>query len=184
MANYGTTHRPVPTSPSPSITQEDESKNPTRKIRKQIQFTCPFDIPPTPESAAVRIVRNLGIYGLYYVIFVWTVLFITLVPKRKVSLIFLVAMTEVTFLYFLLLRALPESFLLHKIIDKRIVVFLLFIITAIQVILTGAGIHLLFTLSGTIPIVMVHAVLKITEDLVVNDQEGSATGELAQLALV
>lgn len=116
---------------------------------------------------------------MYYSIFVWTVLFITLIPRRKVSLILLVAMTEVTFLYFLLLRALPSSVVLHKIIGKRVVLFLLFMITSVELIVTGAFVHLFVTLSATIPIVILHAVLSKRDDVFVN--EGRGDGELVRL---
>lgn len=88
-------------------------------------------------------------------------------------------MTEVTFLYFLLLRALPSSVVLHKIIGKRVVLFLLFMITSVELIVTGAFVHLFVTLSATIPIVILHAVLSKRDDVFVN--EGRGDGELVRL---
>ncbi|KAL2478039.1 PRA1 family protein F2 [Forsythia ovata] len=181
MASYGTTtQRPATSSPSPTISRDDESEESTRKYLNSFQFTCPFNIPSTPESAAVRIIKNLAKFSLYYAIFVWTVLFITLIPQRKVSLILLVAMTEVTVLYFLLLRALPNSVVLHRIIDKRVVLFLLFMITSVELILTHAFIHLFATLSATIPIILLHAVLTKRDEVFVNE-EGRGAGELVPL---
>lgn len=179
MANYGTTtHRPSSTNPpSPRSSQNNEPKDSLRKNLYTISFSFPFNIPSTPESAAVRVIRNLEKFSLYYAIFIWTVLFIALVPQRKVSVIYLVAMTEVTFLYFLLLRALPDSVILHRIIDKRFVLFLLFVITAVELILTHAAVHLFIVLAATVPIVIVHAVLSKREDVFVNEE----TGELARL---
>ncbi|CAI9765136.1 unnamed protein product [Fraxinus pennsylvanica] len=185
MASYGTTtHRPATTSPSTSpsltISPDDESDELTKKYLNRFKSAWPFNIPSTPESAAVRIIKNLEKFSLYYSIFVWTVLFITLIPKRKVSLILLVAMTEVTFLYFLLLRALPNSVVLHKIIDKRVVLSLLFMITSVELIFTRAFVHLFVTLSATIPVVILHAVFSKRDDVYVIE-EGSGAGELVPL---
>lgn len=65
-------------------------------------------------------------------------------------------MKEIAFLYVMLLRALPNSILLHKITDKRLVFFILIIITGVELVLTRAAIHLLATLLSTIPIIFAH----------------------------
>ncbi|KAE9622098.1 hypothetical protein Lal_00032984 [Lupinus albus] len=179
MANYGTTHRIPTTSTTPSSTTY-EPKEPNEKKHSDFKFFCPFNIPLTSEASAIRIIKNLENLGLYYTLFVWIVLFITLIPQRKVSLILLVIMTYVTTLYILLLRACPNSEVLHKIIDKRFVLALLAIATSVQLILTKAGIHLAVTLACTIPIVLVHAVLWVSFDAF-EVEDGSVSGELAPL---
>ncbi|KAL3641369.1 dolichyl-P-Man:Man(7)GlcNAc(2)-PP-dolichol alpha-1,6-mannosyltransferase [Castilleja foliolosa] len=141
----------------------------------------PISLVKTPKdakSAAVRIVRNLEKFGLYYAILIWTALFISLVPKRKVSVIFLVSTTEVAFLYFLLLRACPNSAILHRIIDKRLVFFVLFVITAVMMVLTHAVVHLFVVLAATTPVVLVHAALSKMEDVIVKQAD---RGEMAHL---
>lgn len=122
--------------------------------------------------------RNIGSFGLYYTLFVWIILFITLIPKRKVSLILLVIMTYVTTIYCLILRAFPNSVVLHRIIDKRVVLTLLAVATAVQLILTEAGIHLAVTLASSVPLVLVHAVLWASFDAF---EVESAKGELVPL---
>ncbi|KAG8391491.1 hypothetical protein BUALT_Bualt01G0193200 [Buddleja alternifolia] len=171
MANYTTTtHRPSSTnSPPPPPGHDTKPDDPTRKNIYTLNFSWPFNIPSTPESAAIRIVKNLANFSLYYAIFVWTVLFIALIPKRKVSVIYLVAMTEITLLYFLLMRSFA---VLHKMIDKRFVLFLLFIVTAVEMILTRAAIHLFIVLGATVPLIVVHAVLSKGEDVFVNKEDG------------
>ncbi|KAJ1443642.1 Prenylated rab acceptor PRA1 [Sesbania bispinosa] len=181
MANYGTTQR-IPTSSTPSSTDDTyEPKGSHEKMYNDLKFYCPINIPLTAEAAAVRIIRNLGNLGLYYTLFVWIILFITLIPQRKVSLILLVIMTYVTSLYLLLLRACPNSVLLHRIIDKRVILTLLAIATAVQLILTEAGIHLAVTLACSMPIVLIHAVLWAGCDAY-EIEDASATGELVPLA--
>lgn len=182
--NYGTNaiHRLPPTASQPLsvATQADDSKASTRKNRNNFKLICPFNLPPTPEAAAVRIIRNLSYFGLYYVLFMWVILFIALLPKRKVSLVFLVVMTVVTCLYVLVLRLLPNSVVLHKVIDKRLVFALIVIVTAVEMVLTRAAIHFFVTVAAATPVVMVHAVLRVRDDLFVNE-ENCAAGELVPL---
>nr|XP_023889648.1 PRA1 family protein F3-like [Quercus suber]POE64513.1 pra1 family protein f2 [Quercus suber] len=180
MASYGTMQRPGTSSTSPPSTQPDDSKDSAHKKRNDFKLLCPFNTPISPEAAAVRIIRNLRYFGLYYTLFVWIILFISLVPRRKVSLILLVVMTIVTSLYLTLLRALPNSVVLHRIIDKRLVLSLLAIGTAVELILTRAAIHLVVSLACGIPIVLVHAVLRVSDDLFVGE-EACAAGELVPL---
>ncbi|XP_030967440.1 uncharacterized protein LOC115987964 isoform X2 [Quercus lobata] len=126
MASYGTMQRPGTSSTSPPLTQTDDSKDSARKKRNDFKLLCPFNIPISPEAAAVRIIRNL------------------------------------------------------RIIDKRLVLTLLAIGTAVELILTRAAIHLLVSLACGIPIVLVHAVLRVSDDLFVGE-EACAAGELVPL---
>ncbi|CAN4111885.1 unnamed protein product [Withania somnifera] len=161
MASYGAVvQRPSATSSDPpSQTQPDESK-----------------------QTAARIIKNLGKFGLYYAELVWIVLFISLIPQRKVSLVYLVAIKEVTILYLLLLRALANSVLFHWLIafDTRpIVLPLLSIGTCLALIFTHAGIHLLITLAATLPIILAHAILWIAEYCSLNEEINQVSVPLA-----
>lgn len=100
-------------------------------------------------------------------------------PERKVSVVYLVATTEVAFLYSLLLRALPDSVILHRIIDKRIVFFFVFFAAAVEMILTEAALHLFIVLAATVPIVILHAALSKMGAAAVNDE----AEELARLVV-
>ncbi|KAL2330102.1 hypothetical protein Fmac_017683 [Flemingia macrophylla] len=180
MANYGTTQRITP----PSTTDSDERyepKGPQEKFYSNFRFYCPISIPSTSEAAGIRIMKNMVNFGLYYTLFVWIILFITLIPMRKVSLILLVIMTYVTTLYILLLRAFPNSVVLHRVIDKRVVMALLAVATTVQLILTEAGIHLAVTLASSMPVVLVHAVLWASYDAFEIEDASSGRGELAPL---
>ncbi|PON58830.1 Prenylated rab acceptor [Parasponia andersonii] len=174
MANYGTVQRPSTTSPSPSTDHPYDPKDSTKKSQPEFNIICPFSIPTTPEAAAARITRNLGDFGLYYALFIWLGLFIALIPQRKVSLIYLVAMTYVTSVYLLVLRALPNSVVLNTVIDKRLVLALLAIATMVELILTRAAIHLFASLGIGVPLILVHAVLTIRDDLFVGEEATSA----------
>ncbi|XP_047161591.1 uncharacterized protein LOC124831598 [Vigna umbellata] len=182
MANYGAKQR-IPSSPPPPSSTDPNERQP--KGSQEIFYAnfrvyCPINIPPSSEAAGVRVMRNIGSFGLYYTLFVWIILFITLIPSRKVSLILLVIMTYVTTIYCLILRAFPNSVVLHRIIDKRVVLTLLAVATAVQLILTEAGIHLAVTLASSAPLVLVHAVLWASFDAF-EVETASAKGELVPL---
>ncbi|XP_061359716.1 uncharacterized protein LOC133303760 [Gastrolobium bilobum] len=182
MANFGTTQR-IPTSLTPSSTiNTHEPKGPQEKLYSDLKIYWPFNIPLTSEAAAIRIIRNLKNLGVYYTLFLWIILFITLIPQRKMSLILLVIMTYVTTLYCLMLRACPNSVVLHRSIDKRFVLALLIFATVVQLILTEAGIHLAVTLACAVPIVLLHAVLWVSHYAFEIEDTSSCTQEMAHLA--
>lgn len=165
----------------PPTTDTYEPKSPHEKLYANFKFYCPINIPLTQEVAASRIIRNLKNIGLYYTLFIWIILFITLIPDRKLSLILLVIMTYVTTLYCLILRSCPNSHLLHRIIDKKIVLTFLVIATAIQLIMTDAGTHFAITSTCSVPVVLLHSVLWDSSYDGYETNEGSGTQELAPL---
>ncbi|KAL6964933.1 hypothetical protein U1Q18_035988 [Sarracenia purpurea var. burkii] len=181
MASYGTTtiHRPSAAPPPTSAADSDESKGSPRN-RHGYTLTFSFNIPSTPESAAVRIIRNFAFFGLYYVVFEWAILFAALVPKRKVSLILLLATTAVTCLYLQLLRKLPADSVVHKIVDKRLALALVAAVTVVEMVLTRAAVHLFVTLAAATPVVLAHAVLTVRDNLFVNE-EACVAGELVPM---
>ncbi|KAJ6859985.1 hypothetical protein NC651_036344 [Populus alba x Populus x berolinensis] len=180
MAGHGTIDQRPSTMSTPTTPPDPEDstgKNRDDFERPEFRVVCPFSIPSSPEAASLRIRRNLGHFALYYTHFVWIVLFITLIPQQKVSLILLVIMTYVASLYLLLLRALPPYFhLLHKIIYKSMVLGLIAVATMIELIATEAGLHLVITLAATVPIVLIHAVLLVREDFCVEERTGGDGG--------
>lgn len=183
MASYGTIVQRPPSAPaaaaqpSESMPENNESKN-APKTPNGFKIVWPFNIPSTEETAIARISKNFKSFALYYAEFVFLVLLITLIPRRKVSLVYLVIMKEIASLYLLLLRALPNSILLHKFIDKRFVFFLLSIITGLELVLTRAALHLVATLITTVPIIFAHACFwKEDNDASVENQDHSTEGE-------
>ncbi|XP_052171645.1 uncharacterized protein LOC127787626 [Diospyros lotus] len=178
MANYGTTtvHRSTasPAAAAAASTPTDYAKHSTRRNLSNFKFTIPFDIPSSPEAAAVRIIGNLTYFQSYYLIFVWSILVITLLPAREDSLKILMAITVVACLFFLLLRSHP------LVIEKLLVLALFAVVTVVAMILTDATIHFFATLAGSMPVILVHAVLRIRDDRF-SDHEVSAAGDLAPL---
>ncbi|XP_058086499.1 PRA1 family protein F4-like [Magnolia sinica] len=180
MAIYGTVQRPSTLASSAFTEPARPRPGSDRRVPSGFSLLRSFNIPSSAEAAAVRIIRNLGYFRVLYILLLWSILFMSLVPRRRVSLIFLVATTAVSCLYLLLLQAVPDSVVLHKIIDRRLVLALLMIVTIVELVLTCATIHLLVSLAIGVPIILVHAVLRSQDDLFVNEQ-ASAAGELVPL---
>lgn len=151
-ATYETIHRPSASQPSAACESEDTP----RKNRLELKIVWPFTIPSTPEAAGDRMIKNVTSLSLYYFQFMFIVLFVSLIPQRKVSLIILVAIKEIAFLYLLLLRS---AAIINKFIDRRVVFFLLGVITSVLLVVTGAGVHLLAVLGSVTPIILLHAAL-------------------------
>lgn len=97
-----------------------------------------------------------------------------LIPRHKISLILLVIMTYVTTLYCLVLRAYPNSVLLHRSVDKRFVFGLLVFATLVQLILTDAGVYLAVSLACVVPLVLLHAVLWVSHHTFVETEDEDA----------
>ncbi|KAL6008336.1 hypothetical protein ACLOJK_033845 [Asimina triloba] len=180
MANYGTVGRPSSLANSLSSVQvrplpASTSWVPPSEFELQL-----FSIPSTPEALVKCVIRNLAYFQFHNIFFVWLILFVSLVPRRHISLIFLVGTTAVACLYLLLLRAVPDSMVLHRIIDRRLVLAFLGIVAAVEFILTHAVIHLLVSLATGIPIILFHVVFRSQDDLFVSER-ASAAGELVPL---
>ncbi|KAJ8628495.1 hypothetical protein MRB53_021802 [Persea americana] len=182
MASYGTIQRPS-TLPNPASFQPPQpppTSTHSHKNMTHFNLLQYFNIPSSPEAAAIRIVRNMRYFHVYYTVLVWLILFVSLIPRRLLSLILLVVTTAVGCFYLLLLRAVPDSVILHRIIDPRLVVALLGIVTVVELVLTRATIHLLVSLAVGVFIILVHAVLRMGDDLYVTE-EAMAVGELLPL---
>ncbi|PIN06222.1 hypothetical protein CDL12_21226 [Handroanthus impetiginosus] len=139
---------------------------PTGKNLQSFNFSSSI-----PESAIVRIIRNLGKFSLSYSVFIWTALFFTLVLNWKISFLYLIAMTQITLLYSVLMHILPDLFMLHKAIDKRFFWFLVFVMMLLLVVITAfvliqtSGETFLFTsYVVTMGVVVLHAALSNVED--------------------
>ncbi|KAM5554545.1 PRA1 family protein F2 [Rosa sericea] len=185
MASHGTVQRQsttTSTSPTLPTTHPHEPKDSTPRVKLEFSLCFPFNIPKTPEAAAARIIRNLSYYRLYYTLFIWIILFIALLPERKLSLIFLIAMTALTCSFLAVMRLVPADsvVLQYKIIDRRLVLALLVIATMVELIVTDAAIHLFVTLACATPVILVYAVFRVRDDLCV-EEEASAAGELVPL---
>ncbi|KAI4370063.1 hypothetical protein MLD38_018448 [Melastoma candidum] len=151
--------RPSSSPTPPEATNPDAAPAFTRKYAgPNLGFFFPFNLPLTPEALAVRILKNLAHFALFYTLVLWVGLSISLVPQRRTSLFILLLLTLVTTSFLILLRLTPNTMFIHGAADKAIVLFALGVVTTVALILTDAGIHLLLTLAIGIPVVLAHAI--------------------------
>ncbi|KAL9262946.1 Amino acid transporter AVT1A-like protein [Drosera capensis] len=178
MGSYCTaTHRSIstPRQEDPSRHQSDGLRS-TRRFTTNLTIPSLFSIPTSPEAAMARISNNMAYFKFLYGFFWWVVLFISLIPVRMLSLILLVLMTNITVMYLLILRSFPDSSVL-RFVDRRLVLTLIGFATAIELVVTDAGLHLLITTACTTTIILVHSVLQINDCFIVDGESSAAIGE-------
>ncbi|KAI4339606.1 hypothetical protein MLD38_024526 [Melastoma candidum] len=140
-----------------SATENPDSPTARRAGRPDFKFVFPFDMPSSPEALAVRIIKNLSHFCLFYSLLLWAGLTISLVPIRRTSLHILLSMTVVTNSFLILLKLMPQPMFLHRAMDKAAVLLTLGIVTVVALILTGAAMHMFLTCAIGASVVSVHA---------------------------
>lgn len=107
-----------------------------------------------------------------YAIAVLLILFLSLLWHPISLIVFTVLMAAWLFLYFL--RDEPLT-VFHRVIDDRVVLGVLSIVTIVLLLLTNATLNILLSILGGLVLVVVHAVLRKTDDLYL-DEEGLEAG--------
>ncbi|KMZ67787.1 hypothetical protein ZOSMA_259G00080 [Zostera marina] len=144
----------------------------TRKALTRFARPASFSPPPDSEAAAVRAVRNISYFRTHYAVVLWIVLLFTLAPHRRATLFFLMAMSKIGAFYVILLRTFPNSWILHKLLNQRLVLATVAMVVLVEMVISDSVGHLMFALGIGLPIVIVHAVFRTRDDLV---EEGPAT---------
>ncbi|KAJ8465360.1 hypothetical protein OPV22_027912 [Ensete ventricosum] len=154
----------------------------TRKALARFARPQSFAAPPDAEAAAVRAVRNLASFRLYYALLLWVLLLASLFPRRRATMLFLMAASKVALFYGALLKAFPTSALLLRIIDRRLVVALALAVILIELALTRALPQLLLAVGIGLPIILLHAVFRVRDDLLEDgDDKAAAVGAAGEL---
>uniref|UniRef100_A0ACD5ZLE1 Uncharacterized protein n=1 Tax=Avena sativa TaxID=4498 RepID=A0ACD5ZLE1_AVESA len=124
------------------------------------------------EAAAVRAVRNLRTFRFHYAVIQWVLLLASLAPHHRASVLFLMAASKGLLLYGGLLKAFPNSSLLRRLLDRRLVgaVFVLLVLADLTA--AGAIDKLLFALAAGVPVVLLHAAFRVRDDLEAASPDG------------
>ena len=150
--------------------------------RDSARFARPqaFAAPPDAEAAAVLAVRNLRSFRLHYAL-----LLASLFPCRHATMLFLMAASKLALFYGALLKAFPTSALLRRVIDRRLVVALALAVILIELALTRSLPQLLLAVGIGLPIILLHAVFRVRDDLLEDgDEKAAAVGGAGELASV
>lgn len=148
-----------------------------RSTRKALTRFAPraqaFAAPPDAEAAAVRAVRNVGSFRVHYAALLWGLLLASLAPRHRASMLFLMAASKLVLAYGVLLRVFPNSALLRRVLDRRLVLGLFLLAVLLELAATDALGCLFSAMALGLPIVLLHAVFRVRDDLLLAE-EGSA----------
>ncbi|KAL2321387.1 hypothetical protein Fmac_030356 [Flemingia macrophylla] len=130
--------------------------------------TCHLKLPPSFFGSIQRINTNAKHFRANYVIIILLALFLSLLG-HPISLIILVVMM-IAWLYLYFLRDTPLVILRFE-IDERLVVISLLLITIGLLVLTNVTYNVIAGMCVALALVLVHAVMRETEDLFTMDED-------------
>ncbi|XP_074559451.1 PRA1 family protein F2-like [Curcuma longa] len=179
MTTYGT----IPTSTAPSASsssspldyisrakERGRSALATRQPWRQFGDVRALSLPRSLGDSYIRIRTNAAYFAMNYAIVVLGVVFLSLLFKPVSLIVFIVCTVLWCFLYFL--RDVPLVIYGREIGDRAVLVFLS-IFTLVALLLTKATTNVLVSLMIGLVLVLIHAAIRRTEDLVL---EGEAEG--------
>ncbi|XP_010251988.1 PREDICTED: PRA1 family protein F2-like [Nelumbo nucifera] len=148
----------------------------TRRPWKEMIHLQAIDLPVNFPDAITRIKTNVNYFLMNYAIIVLGILFLSLLWHPISLIVFVVMMAAWLFLYFM--RDEPLVILHHTITDG-VVLIVLSIVTIGLLLLTRATLNILVSLLIGVVVVLVHAVLRNTDDLFEDEESGGSSGFLA-----
>lgn len=132
-----------------------------------------FGIPAAGISGAVSRLRfNAAYFRMNYAILVLLILFLSLLWHPISLIVFIVLMAAWLFLYFL--RDQPLVVLGH-LVDDRVVLVFMAVLTVVVLLLTQAAVNILVAVIVGVVVVVAHAAFRKTEDLFLDEEEGWVT---------
>ncbi|KAL4589233.1 hypothetical protein LXL04_002138 [Taraxacum kok-saghyz] len=144
----------------------------TRRPWKEMFNLGSINFPQGISEAFSRVKTNIGYFRMNYAIVVLVILFLSLLWHPISLIVLTVLMAAWLFLYFL--RGEPLT-IFHRVIDDRVVLGVLSVVTIVLLLLTDATMNIVLSILGGIVLVLIHAVLRKTEDLYL-DEEGLEAG--------
>ncbi|CAN0887195.1 PRA1 family protein D [Linum grandiflorum] len=139
-----------------------------------LDFTA-VDFPSPISSVATRVTQNLAYFRANYAVIILLVFFLSLITRPLALIAFFVALLAWIVLYFA--RDEPLSVFGFEVNDWAVLAAL---VLSTLVILSVAGIWVSVIVAGFVAggLVVLHAALRSTDDLVANEFEGSPYGDL------
>lgn len=143
-----------------------------------------FGFPPDAESGAVRIVRNIRTFKIHYAAILWMFLLASLFPHHRASMFLLMASSKAILCYAVLLKAFPSSTILRRILDRRLVALVFIVVVVGELVATRAVESLKIAAAVGLPMVFLHALLRIRDDLLIAEEAAVNGDEVAASAVV
>ncbi|KAG6512139.1 uncharacterized protein LOC121977919 [Zingiber officinale] len=180
MASYGGVLRR-----SASVVQR--ARDGVRSTRKALaRFARPqsFAAPPDAEAAAVRAVRNVRSFRFHYALLFWILILASLFPHRRPTMLFLMAASKLALFFGALLKVFPNSAIVQRIVDRRVMGALVIFVIGTEIVVTNAVLEFLLAVAVGVPLVLLHAVFRVRDDLTAVVEETAAVvngGEFRQI---
>ncbi|MCL7040298.1 hypothetical protein MKW94_025731 [Papaver nudicaule] len=142
----------------------------TRRPWKQMFLLEAFGLPHGFMEAISRIQANTAYFRMNYALVVLGILFLSLLYHPISMIIFIVVMAAWVFLYFL--RDEPLV-VFNKMINDRIVLVVLSVVTIVCLMFTGVIPNVFTSVATGAVLVLAHGALRKTDDLFVDDEEAA-----------
>ncbi|OVA11361.1 Prenylated rab acceptor PRA1 [Macleaya cordata] len=140
----------------------------TRRPWNQMIHLQSLGFPSGFGGAISRIKTNTAYFRMNYAIIVLLILFLSLLWHPISLIVFVILMAAWLFLYFL--RDEPLV-IFNRTINDRVVLIVLSAVTIVGLLLTGAPWNIVGAILVGVVVVLVHAVVRKTDDLFVDEEE-------------
>lgn len=181
MTSYGT----IPTSTDGPPSKVEYLSRATERVKTHLGAIKPWkemlnvhslNFPHGFSDATSRVKTNMGYFRMNYAIVMLVVLFLSLIWHPVSLIVFVVLMAAWLFLYFLR----DEPLVVFGFtIDDRVVLGVLGVVTIGLLLLTGATMNILVSVLVGFVVVLVHAVVRKTDDLCLDEDGAEAGGFLS-----
>lgn len=163
-AGYGTISASTIATESPSLSRA----KPTRRPWPEFLNFRSFSLPISAAESMVRIRRNASYFRVNYAMIMLVILFLSLLWHPLSMIIYLIIF--VLWWFFYLFRD-DQVVVLGRVIDDRIVLGILSLLTIVCLVFTRVGVNILVSLIIGVALVGIHAAFRNTEDLFADDEE-------------
>ncbi|KOM30232.1 hypothetical protein LR48_Vigan1082s000400 [Vigna angularis] len=181
-----TTYGTIPTAGPPNLEYISRAKQRikaglgTRRPWKAMLNFRSLKVPGGGAAEALsRVAVNVSYFRMNYAMVALLILFLSLLWHPISLIVFLLLMAAWLFLYFL--RDEPLVLLGH-LVDDRLVLIAMAIVTVALLLLTDATVNILVAVAIAVVVVVAHAAFRRTEDLFLGEEEEAAAAALVGAA--